>query len=104
MFRNLINKWAGAGKFGNFAAAMDYLFRIATYNLRYANNKDIGNLWVDRSPVVINLIRFHGFDILATQEGLKQPLDEIGKALPYFERFGIARDDGNETGEHCAIF
>src|SRR5688572_14617028 len=83
---------------------MNHLFRIATYNLRYANNKDIGNLWIDRSPVVINLIRFHEFDILATQEGLKLPLAELNTALPYYERFGIARDDGKEAGEHCAIF
>ncbi|HTE24581.1 endonuclease/exonuclease/phosphatase family protein [Flavitalea sp.] len=83
---------------------MNHLFRIATYNLRYANNKDIGNLWIDRSPVVINLIRFHEFDILATQEGLKLPLDELSTALPYYDRFGIGRDDGKESGEHCAIF
>jgi endonuclease/exonuclease/phosphatase family metal-dependent hydrolase len=83
---------------------MNYQFRIATYNLRYANNKDIGNLWIDRSPVVINLIRFHEFDILATQEGLTIPLGELTTALPYYDRYGIARDDGKEKGEHCAIF
>jgi endonuclease/exonuclease/phosphatase family metal-dependent hydrolase len=102
--RNLINKWAGTAIFPNFAGSMNYQFRLATYNLRYANNKDIGNLWIDRSPVVINLIRFHEFDILATQEGLKIPIQELITALPYYDRFGIARDDGKEAGEHCAIF
>ena len=83
---------------------MNNVFRVATYNLRYANDKDTGNLWVDRAPVVINLIRFHDFDILATQEGLKAPLDHISEALPYYQRYGIARDDGKTSGEHCAIF
>jgi endonuclease/exonuclease/phosphatase family metal-dependent hydrolase len=101
---NLINKRAGSVQLPNFAAAMNHSFRIATYNLRYANNKDIGNLWVDRSPVIINLIRFHEFDILATQEGLKGPLEEINTALPYFGRYGVARDDGKDAGEHSAIF
>jgi endonuclease/exonuclease/phosphatase family metal-dependent hydrolase len=78
--------------------------RIATYNLRYENKKDTGNLWVDRSPVLINLIRFHDFDILGTQEGLKNQLDDVNTSLPYYERYGIARDDGKDKGEHCAIF
>ena len=78
--------------------------RIATYNLRYANDKDTGNLWVDRSPVVINLIRFHDFDILGTQEGIKLQLDDISTSLHYYQRFGVARDDGKEAGEHSAIF
>ncbi len=83
---------------------MNKQFRIATYNIRYANTKDTGNLWIDRRAVLINLIRFHSFDILGTQEGLKQQLDDINDALPYFSRFGVARDDGAEAGEHAAIF
>jgi hypothetical protein len=31
---------------------------VGTYNLRYDNPKDTGNLWIDRAPVVSNLIRF----------------------------------------------
>src|SRR5688500_8378936 len=83
---------------------MNNQFRIATYNIRYANTKDTGNLWIDRRAVLINLIRFHAFDILATQEGLKQQLDDINDALPYFSRFGVGRDDGAQSGEHAAIF
>jgi endonuclease/exonuclease/phosphatase family metal-dependent hydrolase len=83
---------------------MNYNIRVATYNLRYANNKDTGNLWSERGPVVINLVRFHNFDILATQEGLKKQLDQINNDLPYYDWFGVARDDGEEAGEHAAIF
>ncbi|MES2777083.1 MAG: endonuclease/exonuclease/phosphatase family protein [Bacteroidota bacterium] len=77
---------------------------IATYNLRYDNPKDSGNLWVNRMPVVAALIRFHDFDIFGTQEGLKNQLDDISAALPQYERVGVGRDDGKDKGEHSAIF
>ena len=78
--------------------------RIATYNLRFDNPRDSGNLWVDRAPVVSELIRFHDFDIFGTQEALKNQLDDVSKALPYYSRFGHGRDDGKEKGEHSAIY
>ncbi len=77
---------------------------VATYNLRYANNNDSGNLWKDRAPVVAELIRFHDFDIFGTQEALKNQLDDISNTLPYYNRYGLGRDDGGEKGEHSAIF
>lgn len=77
---------------------------IGTYNLRYDNPRDTGNLWVDRAPVVAALIRFHYFDIFGTQEGLKNQLDDISKALPQYNRYGLGRDDGKDKGEHSAIY
>jgi len=77
---------------------------VGSYNLRYDNKRDSGNLWVDRAPVVANLIRFHDFDIFGTQEGLKNQLDDISNALPEYSRYGLGRDDGIDKGEHSAIF
>ncbi len=77
---------------------------VGTFNIRFDNPKDTGNLWVDRAPVVSALIRFHDFDIFGTQEGLKNQLDDISQALPAYERYGKGRDDGQEKGEHSAIF
>lgn len=77
---------------------------IGTFNLRFDNPRDSGNLWVNRAPVVANLIRFHGFDVLGVQEGLKNQLDDISNALPEYSRYGKGRDDGKEAGEHSAIF
>ncbi|MBC7904950.1 MAG: endonuclease/exonuclease/phosphatase family protein, partial [Gemmatimonadaceae bacterium] len=87
-----------------FVSAMSQQMNIATYNLRYANPGDSGNLWKDRAPVVISLIRFHDFDIFGTQEGLKIQLDDISSALPQYERYGVARDDGKDKGEFAAIY
>lgn len=77
---------------------------IGTFNIRYDNPRDSGNLWVDRAPIVSNLIRFHGFDILGIQEGLKNQLDDMSTALPEYARYGKGRDDGKDAGEHSAIY
>jgi endonuclease/exonuclease/phosphatase family metal-dependent hydrolase len=76
---------------------------IGTFNIRFDNPRDTGNLWVNRAPVVSNLIRFHGFDVLGVQEGLKNQLDDISAALPEYDRYGKGRDDGKDAGEHSAI-
>ena len=78
--------------------------RISTFNLRYDNPRDSGNLWAARAPVVAALIRFHEFDIFGTQEGLKNQLDDLSAALPYYARYGKGRDDGQDKGEFSAIF
>jgi endonuclease/exonuclease/phosphatase family metal-dependent hydrolase len=77
---------------------------VGTFNIRYDNARDTGNLWVNRAPVVSALIRFHDFDIFGTQEGLKNQLDDISNALPHYNRYGLGRDDGKDKGEHSAIF
>ncbi|MCJ8209139.1 endonuclease/exonuclease/phosphatase family protein [Mucilaginibacter sp. RS28] len=77
---------------------------VGTFNLRFDNPADSGNLWVNRAPVVASLIKFHDFDILGTQEGLKNQLDDISKALPEYNRYGVGRNDGIDGGEHSAIF
>ncbi|WP_161888900.1 endonuclease/exonuclease/phosphatase family protein [Pontibacter russatus] len=77
---------------------------VGSYNVRYDNPGDTGNLWKDRAPVVAELIRFHDFDVFGTQEALKNQLDDINKALPQYARYGAGRDDGKEKGEHSAIF
>jgi endonuclease/exonuclease/phosphatase family metal-dependent hydrolase len=77
---------------------------IGTYNIRYDNPKDTGNLWVDRAPVIASLIRFHDFDIFGSQEGYKNQLDDIITALPQYSYYGVGRNDGKDEGEHSAIF
>jgi endonuclease/exonuclease/phosphatase family metal-dependent hydrolase len=77
---------------------------IGAFNIRYDNPADSGNLWVNRAPIVSNLIRFHKFDVLGIQEGLKNQLDDISNALPEYAQYGKGRDDGKDGGEHSAIF
>lgn len=79
-------------------------YTVGTFNLRYANPGDSGNLWKDRAPVVAALIRFHDFDILGTQEGLLNQLEDLSRELPGYTRYGLGRDDGRDAGEHSAVF
>ncbi|MEO7530074.1 MAG: endonuclease/exonuclease/phosphatase family protein [Sediminibacterium sp.] len=77
---------------------------IGTYNLRYDNKGDTGNLWVNRVPVINALVQFHDFDIFGTQEGLKNQLEDLKTGLPGYTYYGIGRDDGKDKGEHSSIF
>ena len=79
-------------------------FNVATFNIRYDNPRDSGNLWVARAPVVSSLIRFHDFDIFGVQEALTNQLDDLSTALPHFSRYGVGRNDGKDGGEHSTIF
>lgn len=77
---------------------------IGSFNIRFDNPRDTGNLWKDRAPVVSNLIRFHDFDVLGVQEALANQLNDISGALPEYARYGKGRDDGKDGGEHSSIF
>ena len=77
---------------------------VGTFNIRYDNPGDAGNLWKDRAPIVSNLIRFHEFDVLGVQEALKNQLADISSALPEYASYGKGRDDGKDGGEHSVIF
>lgn len=87
-----------------FSNGRTQMITAGTFNLRYDNPGDSGNLWRDRAPVAAALIRFHDFDIIGTQEGLKNQLDDLQGNLPGFSYYGVGRDDGRSKGEHSAIF
>lgn len=81
-------------------------FRVGSYNIRYANQGDSlkGNSWTQRYPAIVDMIRFHGFDIFGTQEGLIRQLSDLQRNLPGYAYIGVGRDDGKQAGEHSAIF
>lgn len=76
---------------------------IATYNLRNDNLGDVGNMWKDRYTYVAKLINYHNFDFFGTQEALPNQLEDLKAALVYYDYYGEGRD-GNNEGEHSAIF
>ncbi len=76
--------------------------QFATFNVRYANPNDTGNLWEDRLPHVISLIQFHKIGLFGTQEGLAHQVKQMSEGLGY-EFLGVGRDDGAEKGEYTAI-
>jgi endonuclease/exonuclease/phosphatase family metal-dependent hydrolase len=86
-----------------FQPVLAQSYQFATYNIRFDNPNDSGNLWKDRSTHLINLIRFHKMDIIGTQEGLFHQLEDIKEGLG-FPYIGVGRDTGGTEGEFSAIF
>ena len=78
---------------------------IGSYNIRYDNRGDStkGNGWVNRCPVIVDLIRFNNFDILGTQEVLHNQLNNLLQGLPEYNYVGVGRDDGDTKGEYAPI-
>jgi endonuclease/exonuclease/phosphatase family metal-dependent hydrolase len=78
-------------------------FIAATYNLRLDLAEDGPNAWPNRKDAVRALLRYHGIDLLGTQEGLMDQVDDLA-AMPGFAWVGVGREDGQRAGEHSAIF
>jgi endonuclease/exonuclease/phosphatase family metal-dependent hydrolase len=76
--------------------------RLATFNIRWDNPNDIGNLWKDRASQVIRLIQFHQIGIVGTQEVLAHQLVALNEGLG-FASVGVGRDDGKAKGEFSPI-
>ena len=79
-------------------------FTFGSFNVRFSNTTDTGNLWEDRKEVAANLLRFHQFDVFGTQEARKNQIDDLSSFLPEYAHYGKGRDDGKEGGEHSTIF
>ncbi|MEN2283557.1 endonuclease/exonuclease/phosphatase family protein [Algoriphagus sp. SE2] len=75
---------------------------LATFNIRYANQNDVGNLWQDRLPHVIGQIQFHQIELFGIQEGLQNQVSQLSEGLNY-KYIRVGRDDGTEIGEYAAI-
>src|SRR5690606_16962298 len=82
------------------ASSFAQKMNVASFNLRMDTKKDTGNLWVDRAPLASALIQFHDFDVFGTQEGFLNQLDDLSRALPQYDRYGVGRNDGKSKGEH----
>lgn len=84
-------------------SANDKEIIAASFNLRMNTPRDGVNAWPERKEMVKNLIRYHKFDLIGTQEGFREQLDNILE-LKDFAVTGSGRDDGKQAGEHSAIF
>lgn len=76
---------------------------VGSFNLRMDTPNDKENAWPNRKEMVKSLLLFHEFDIFGTQEGFKHQLDGILETGKY-AYIGVGRDNGEEAGEHSAIF
>jgi endonuclease/exonuclease/phosphatase family metal-dependent hydrolase len=76
---------------------------VMTFNLRFDNPKDGPHAWPHRRDAAAALLHARAPDLIGTQEGLAQQLDELQESLPGYAAFGIGRR-GPREDEHCRIF
>lgn len=75
---------------------------VMTYNLKFASSTP-PNAWQQRRPLMRELLQEVSPDLIGTQEGLHQQLQDLAADLPEYSWIGMGRDGGNE-GEFMAIF
>lgn len=85
-----------------FSAGKNTPVTVASYNLRLDVSSDGINAWPNRKEAVKDLIRFHEFEIIGTQEGFTHQLNDLLE-MPGWAKTGVGRDDGVNGGEHSAI-
>lgn len=85
-------------------AAADADVRVMSYNIRYGTAEDGENSWPNRRDLLINQLRQTAADTIGLQEALRFQIDEIRKALPYYEEVGIGRDGGEEGEYSCILY
>lgn len=76
---------------------------LATYNIRTDTEADGDWRWPYRSSYVLDLIRYHDWDIFGVQEVQPHQLTDL-QTLAGYEMVGLAREDGITDGEYNALF
>ena len=75
---------------------------VATCNLRFASPLP-PHAWPARRPALRDLLASTAADVIGTQEGLYEQLEDVAHDLPGYAWIGVGRDGGSR-GEFAAIF
>lgn len=76
--------------------------RVMTFNLRFASAQP-PHAWPERRPVMQHVIEREAPDLIGTQEGLYDQLNDLAADLPGYAWIGHGREGGSR-GEFMAIF
>lgn len=77
---------------------------VMTFNIRLNTASDSLNAWPYRKDRVASQIIYHKATILGVQEALYDQMTDLQQRLPGYRSVGGGRDDGQNKGEHSAIF
>jgi endonuclease/exonuclease/phosphatase family metal-dependent hydrolase len=105
-FLSLLAAVAGA------TAAEPVEFHVMSFNVRFAkaghSEAASENNWTDakfpRRERTIRVINEYSPDLVGVQEAREMQIEDLKKALPEYEFYGIGRDDGKAGGEFSGIF
>lgn len=84
-------------------AAEQAAIRLMSYNIRYDNPDDIPDWRARRGPMAAQIRKVQP-DILGVQEALMPMVDDLTRALPGYDHYGVGRDDGTLKGESATVF
>lgn len=82
----------------------DEVVKVATFNVRYNNQNDAGNLWIDRRHLVAEILRIYQFDIFGAQEPYIDQLTDMVQLSPDYAYVGRSRTGQENSGEFAPIF
>lgn len=88
--------------FGTVNGQKKNSINVASYNLRLETIHDGENTWSLRRDFVKELIIYHEFEIIGTQEGFHNQITDLLE-IEGWKYTGGGRDDGINKGEHAAI-
>jgi len=79
--------------------------KVMTYNIYRKNSNDPDERrWANRRDQVVNNIKNCSADVFGVQEAYRSQVNFLLDQLPNYNWYGVGRNDGNNSGEHCAIF
>lgn len=78
--------------------------KVMTYNIRLDTQVDGVNQWDKRKHKVFAVLQKYQPDIFGVQEAKHNQMQDIAGSMTDFIYFGVGRDDGQEKGEHSAVF
>ena len=74
-----------------------------SFNIRFDNPKDGDNAWPNRKEMVGKWLKTQSPDVVGLQEAKRHQIDDIRKRVSIYAEYGVGRDDGKSSGEHCTI-
>lgn len=77
---------------------------LITYNIKNDYDKTGPNNWTERKSAMGSFLVETAPSFLGVQEALHNQVTYLDSVLVNHKYIGVGRDDGEETGEYCAIY
>ncbi len=82
--------------------------KVISMNIRlgsdWSKGQDGEHFWDNRKAAVVDMIRQENPDAIGFQELLPNQLAYLDSALTDYDHYGLGREDGQNQGEHMAVF
>lgn len=87
-----------------FIWTSEYDISVMSFNIRYDEPADGENQWSNRKEAILDMWSKTTPSIVGIQEGLNHQVEFLDDNLSNYDYIGVGRDDGQTSGEYCAIY